>query len=84
MWECLERIHIEQQPLLVQPLLSVAAERLAEFAVAPEKGDCLIRQVITPQRQNFYDLLDESVDKGYICSALLAHNVVLEGMAYPI
>ncbi len=62
----------------------VFCKRLADFAVAPEERDRLIRQVTTPQMQNFYDLIDEQVDKGDFASALLAHNVVLEGMAYPV
>lgn len=62
----------------------VFCKRLADFGVTPEERDRLIQQVTTPQMQNFYDLIDEQVDKGDFSSALLAHNVVLEGMAYPV
>lgn len=62
----------------------VFCKRLADFGVMPEERDRLIQQVTTPQMQNFYDLINEQVDKGEFSSALLAHNVVLEGMAYPL
>jgi hypothetical protein len=34
--------------------------------------------------QRFYDLICEQVDKGDFVGAMLAHNVILEGMAYPL
>jgi hypothetical protein len=41
-------------------------------------------RVTTRQMRQFYDLIGEQVDRGDYVPALLAHNVILEGMAYPV
>jgi hypothetical protein len=43
-----------------------------------------MQRVTTRQMQQFYDLIGEQVDRGDYVTALLAHNIILEGMAYPV
>lgn len=62
----------------------VFCRRLADFGVTPQQREDLLKQVTTPQMQRFYDLIAEQTDKRDFIGAMLAHNVVLEGMAYPV
>lgn len=62
----------------------VFCRRLADFGVTPEQRERLMQQVTTPAMKRFYDLIAEQVDKRNFVSAIVAHNVVLEGMAYPV
>jgi len=57
---------------------------LHECGLSPIQRDRLMEDVTTRELRRFYDLIDEQVDKGDFAGAMLAHNVVLEGMAYPI
>lgn len=62
----------------------VFCRRLADFGVTPAERRELVERVTTPQMRAFYDVIREQVDKGDVIAALVAHNIVLEGMAYPV
>jgi hypothetical protein len=62
----------------------VFSRRLADFGVGPEDRNELMARVTTKEMKRFYDLIIEQADKGDYITALLAHNVILEGMAYPV
>ena len=62
----------------------VFCRRLADFGVTPAQRERLIEHVTTPEMKRFYDLIREQVDKRDFVGAMLAHNVILEGMAYPV
>ncbi|TKC87787.1 ferritin-like domain-containing protein [Trinickia terrae] len=62
----------------------IFSQRLAEFGVSPQQRDQMMQDVTTKEMRKFYDLIAEQVDKGDFASAMMAHNIVLEGMAYPI
>ncbi len=62
----------------------IFCRRLADVGVTPEGREQLMAQVTTPAMQTFYDLICEQVDTGNFIAAMLAHNVILEGMAYPV
>jgi hypothetical protein len=62
----------------------VFCRRLADFGMTPQQRDDLMIKVQTPAMENFYNLINEQVDKQDMVAALLAHNIILEGMAYPV
>lgn len=62
----------------------VFSKRLAELGADPAKRRGLMEHVTTREMKGFYDLIAEQVDRGDYVAALVAHNVILEGMAYPI
>ena len=62
----------------------VFCQRLAQLGVSPEQRDQLMDDMTTKELRTFYDLICEQVDKGDFAAAMMAHNIVLEGMAYPI
>jgi len=62
----------------------VFCRRLADFGVSPEQRRGLVARVTTRQMRAFYDVIREQVDKGDFIGALVAHNIILEGMAYPV
>ena len=62
----------------------IFSQRLAEFGVSPAQRDQMMEDMTTKEMRKFYDLITEQVDKGDFASAMMAHNIVLEGMAYPI
>ncbi len=62
----------------------VFSRRLADFGVSPEERNALMSRVTTPQMRRFYDLIREQVDRGDYIAAMVAHNIILEGMAYPV
>src|SRR5262249_21555997 len=62
----------------------VFCHRLTDFGVPPEHRERLMTHVTTPNMRKFYDLIIEQVDKKNFITAMLAHNIILEGMAYPI
>ena len=62
----------------------VFSRRLADFGVCPNERNALMASVTTKEMQKFYDLITEQVDKGDYVSAMVAHNIILEGMAYPV
>ena len=43
-----------------------------------------MEDMTTKELRKFYDLIEEQVDRGDFAAAMMAHNIVLEGMAYPI
>ncbi|GAB1255547.1 ribonucleotide-diphosphate reductase subunit beta [Aurantivibrio plasticivorans] len=61
----------------------VFCRRLADLGVKPEEREQMVKDMTMPKMQQFYDLINEQVDKKAFIPALLAHNVVLEGMVYP-
>lgn len=62
----------------------IFCRRLADFGVAPDERRELVSRVTTREMKAFYDLIREQADKGDYVGALVAHNIVLEGMAYPV
>ncbi len=78
------RIFMATQALDEARHFEVFSRRLADFGVGPKERDGLMNRVTTPQMRNFYDLISEQVDRKDYVAALIAHNVILEGMAYPV
>ncbi len=62
----------------------VFCQRLAQFGVSPEDRDQMMEDMTTRELRAFYDLIKEQVDRGDFAAAMMAHNIILEGMAYPI
>lgn len=62
----------------------VFCRRLADMGVTPEQRKELVDMVTTPAMRKFYDAIREQVDRNDFVSAILAHNIILEGMAYPL
>lgn len=62
----------------------VFCQRLAQFGVSPEDRDQMMEDMTTKELRAFYDLIKEQVDRGDFAAAMMAHNIILEGMAYPI
>jgi hypothetical protein len=78
------RVFMATQALDEARHFEVFSRRLADFGVGPEERRGLMSRVTTKQMRQFYDLIGEQVDRGDYVPALLAHNVILEGMAYPV
>ncbi len=62
----------------------IFSRRLADFDVGPEQRNEMMKKVTTPEMQKFYDLIAEQVDREDFAAAMLSHNIILEGMAYPV
>jgi hypothetical protein len=62
----------------------IFCKRMADFGVAPEKRDALVKRYTTPAIRKFYDLLLEQVEKKDFIAGSLAQNIIMEGMAYPL
>ncbi|MEW5754901.1 MAG: ribonucleotide-diphosphate reductase subunit beta [Pseudomonadota bacterium] len=62
----------------------VFCRHLADFGVTPEQREAMMERVTTPAMRKFYDLICEQVDKRNFITAMLSHNIILEGMAYPL
>lgn len=62
----------------------IFSKRLTEFGVSASQRDQMMEDMTTPELRRFYDLIREQVDKGDFAAAMMAHNIILEGMAYPI
>jgi hypothetical protein len=78
------RVFMATQALDEARHFEVFARRLADFGVGPQERNALMQRVTNKQMQQFYDLIGEQVDRGEYVPALLAHNIILEGMAYPV
>ncbi len=78
------RIFMATQALDEARHFEVFSRRLADFGVGPQERNALMDRVTTKEMRQFYDLIHEQVDRGDYVAALLAHNVILEGMAYPV
>ena len=78
------RVFMATQALDEARHFEVFSRRLADFGVGPQERNALMQRVTTKQMQQFYDLIGEQVDRGEYVPALLAHNIILEGMAYPV
>lgn len=78
------RIFMATQVLDEARHFEVFSRRLADFGVGPDERNALIGRVTTREMRQFYDLISEQVDKGDYVAALVAHNIILEGMAYPV
>ncbi len=78
------RVFMATQALDEARHFEVFSRRLADFGVGPQERNKLMQHVTTKEMAQFYDLIMEQVDKGDYVSALVAHNVILEGMAYPV
>lgn len=78
------RIFLATQTLDEARHFEIFCRRLADFGVAPAERNELIARVTTREMKSFYDLIREQADSGDYVGALVAHNIVLEGMAYPV
>jgi 1,2-phenylacetyl-CoA epoxidase catalytic subunit len=78
------QIHLSTQVLDEARHLEVFCRRLADFGITPAQREQLEQQVTTRAMRNFYDLIQEQVDKKDFIGASLAQNITMEGMAYPI
>ncbi len=78
------RVFMATQALDEARHFEVFSRRMADFGVTPAERHGLMQRVTTPQMRQFYDLIGEQVDRGDYVAALIAHNVILEGMAYPV
>jgi len=78
------RIFMATQALDEARHFEVFSRRLADFGVGPDERNGLMKRVTTKQMAQFYDLIGEQVDRKDYVAALIAHNVILEGMAYPV
>jgi 1,2-phenylacetyl-CoA epoxidase catalytic subunit len=78
------RVFMATQALDEARHFEVFSRRLADFGVGPAERNGLMARVTTPQMKTFYDLISEQVDRKDYVAALIAHNVILEGMAYPV
>jgi 1,2-phenylacetyl-CoA epoxidase catalytic subunit len=78
------RIFLASQVLDEARHYEIFCKRLADLGVTPAQRDKLINQYTTPPLKKFFDLLDEQLDKKNFDGAVIGHNLILEGMAYPI
>lgn len=78
------RIFMATQALDEARHFEVFSRRMADFGVTPAERQGLMQRVTTPQMRQFYDLIGEQVYRKDYVAALIAHNVILEGMAYPV
>jgi 1,2-phenylacetyl-CoA epoxidase catalytic subunit len=78
------RVFMATQALDEARHFEVFSRRMADFGVGPQERNALMARVTTPQMKRFYDLISEQVDRGDYVAALIAHNIILEGMAYPV
>lgn len=78
------RVFMATQALDEARHFEVFSRRMADFGVGPDERNGLMNRVTTKEMRQFYDLIKEQVDRGDYVAALLAHNVILEGMAYPV
>lgn len=78
------RVFMATQALDEARHFEVFSRRLADFGVGPAERQGLMDRVTTKEMRNFYDLIGEQVDRKDYAAALIAHNVILEGMAYPV
>jgi hypothetical protein len=78
------RIFMATQVLDEARHFEVFSRRLADFGVGADERNALVARVTTKEMRQFYDLISEQVDKGDYVAALVAHNIILEGMAYPV
>ncbi|OGB25255.1 MAG: hypothetical protein A3I66_04120 [Burkholderiales bacterium RIFCSPLOWO2_02_FULL_57_36] len=78
------RIFLATQTLDEARHYEIFCRRLADFGVAPAERNELISRVTTREMKEFYDLIREQANNGDYVGALVAHNIVLEGMAYPV
>ena len=78
------RIFMATQALDEARHFEVFSRRLADFGVGPDERNGLMKRVTTKEMAQFYDLISEQVDRKDYVAAMLAHNIILEGMAYPV
>lgn len=62
----------------------IFCRRFADFGYTPEKRNDIITNNITPALKKFHDLILEQADKRDFLSTIIAQNIIMEGMAYPI
>jgi hypothetical protein len=78
------RVFMATQALDEARHFEVFSRRLADFGVGPDERNGLMKRVTTKEMAQFYDLIREQVDRKDYVAAMLAHNIILEGMAYPV
>jgi len=78
------RVFMATQALDEARHFEVFSRRLADFGVGPAERNGLMARVTSKEMRQFYDLIREQVDRKDYVAAMLAHNIILEGMAYPV
>lgn len=62
----------------------IFCRRLADYGVSPENRTKLMKRYLLPATQKMMDLMDEQADKKNFVGCVIAQNLILEGMAYPV
>lgn len=78
------RVFLATQTLDEARHFEIFCRRLADVGVSPTERQAMVSRVTSPELRIFYDLIREQVDRGDLVSAMVAHNIILEGMAYPV
>lgn len=78
------RVFLATQTLDEARHFEIFCRRLADVGVSPTERQAMVSRVTSPELRTFYDMIREQVDRGDLVSAMVAHNIILEGMAYPV
>lgn len=78
------RVFLATQTLDEARHFEIFCRRLTDVGVSPTERQAMVSRVTSPELRTFYDLIREQVDRGDLVSAMVAHNIILEGMAYPV
>jgi rubrerythrin len=62
----------------------IFCQRLRELGVDDEEREFLIKRVVFPKMQEFIDMMVEQVENGDLLGGIIALNIILEGMAFPL
>lgn len=62
----------------------VFCRRLADYGVSPQDRSKLMKRYLLPATRKMMDLMDEQADKKNFVGCVIAQNLILEGMAYPV
>lgn len=78
------RLYLATQTLDEARHYEVFCRRLADIGVSPTERQAIVARVTSRELRTLHDRIREQVDRNDVVCALAAHNIVLEGMAYPI
>ena len=62
----------------------VFCRRMADLGITPEKRKKIVDQYVTPGMKKFHELVLEQADKKDFTATVIAQNLIMEGMAYPV
>ena len=78
------RIFLATQTMDEARHYEVFCQRLRELDVDDEEREFLIKRVVSPKMQEFIDLMIERVEERDLLGGIIALNIILEGMAFPL